>query len=62
MGGIESSYPGFALRAGKPFVESFRATRLNAWQEWSTLGALTLANRLQQSRLPDLSRLMAAKV
>jgi PAS domain S-box-containing protein len=61
MGGMESSYRGFALTGRQTFVESFRATRLNAQQEWSTLGALTLDNRLQQSRLPDLSRLMAAK-
>ncbi len=61
MGGIESSYRGFALTGRQSFVESFRATRLNAQQEWSTLAALTLDNRLQQSRLPDLSRLMAAK-
>jgi diguanylate cyclase (GGDEF)-like protein len=61
MGGIESSYRGFALTGRQTFVDSFRATRLNAQQEWSTLGALTLDNRLQQNRLPDLSRLMAAK-
>src|SRR5580658_7713993 len=61
MGGVESSYRGFALTGRQTFVESFRATRLNAQQEWSTLGALTLDNRLQQSRLPDLSRLMTAK-
>jgi hypothetical protein len=35
------------------FLDSARATRLNAQQEWSTLGALTLTNRLQQSRLPE---------
>ena len=61
MGGMESSYRGFALTGRQTFVESFRAARLNARQEWSTLGALTLDNHLQQSRLPDLSRLMAAK-
>jgi PAS domain S-box-containing protein len=61
MGGIESSYRGFALTGSETFVESFRATQLNAQQEWSTLGALTLDNHLQQSRLPDLSRLMTAK-
>jgi diguanylate cyclase (GGDEF)-like protein len=61
MSGIESSYRGFALTGRETFVDSFRATRLNAQQEWSTLGALTPDNRLQQSRLPDLSRLMTAK-
>jgi PAS domain S-box-containing protein len=61
MSGMESSYRGFALTGRPTFVESFRATRLNARQEWSTLGALTLDNHLQQSRLTDLPRLMAAK-
>jgi PAS domain S-box-containing protein len=61
MGGIESSYRGFALTGSQTFVESFHATRLNAQQEWSILGALTLDNHLQQSRLPDLSRLMVAR-
>src|ERR1700733_14524646 len=61
MGGVESSYRGFAMTGRQTFVESFHAARLNAQQEWATLAALTLDNRLQQSRLPDLSRLMAAK-
>jgi PAS domain S-box-containing protein len=61
MGGVESSYRGFALTGEPTFVESFRTSRRNAQQEWSTLAALTQDNRLQQSRLPDLSRLMAAR-
>ena len=46
MGGIESSYRGFALTGDPIFVESFRGSRSNAQQEWSTLGALKLGNRL----------------
>jgi CHASE3 domain sensor protein len=47
---------------GEPtFIESFRTNRSNAQEDWSTLGALTLNNRLPQSRLPDLFSLMAAK-
>ena len=46
LGGVESSYRGFALTGDPIFVESFRGSRSNTQQEWSTLGALTLDNRL----------------
>jgi len=60
--GVESSYAGFVLTGDESYAESYRANRLIALQEEPTIGGLTQDNRLQQSRLPELSRLTAAKI
>src|SRR6202034_2012586 len=58
--GIESSCRGFVLTGEQSHVESYGANRFIAHQEAATIGALTLDNPLQQSRLLDLARLTAA--
>src|SRR5208282_3705211 len=60
--GMEASYRGFVLTGQESYVESYRASQLIAQQEVATIGGLTLDNRLQQGRLPDLARLTAAQI
>jgi PAS domain S-box-containing protein len=62
MDNIESSDRGFVLTGHEPYAESCQASQLIAEQKEATIGNLTIDNRLQQSRLPDLARLMAAKI
>ncbi len=60
--GMEASYRGFVLTGQESYGESYRASQLIAQQEVATIGGLTLDNRLQQGRLPDLARLTAAQI
>jgi PAS domain S-box-containing protein len=62
MDNIESSDRGFVLTGHEPYAESCQASQLIAEQKEATIGNLTIDNRLQQSRLPDLARLTAAKI
>jgi PAS domain S-box-containing protein len=59
--GGESSYRGYVLTGKESYTESWRANRLRAQRNVATIGGLTTDNGLQQSRIPDLERLTAAK-
>src|SRR5271154_387492 len=62
MDKVESSDRGFVLTGQESYVDSYRANQLIAQQAEATIGSLTVDNRLQQNRLPDLARLMAEKI
>ncbi len=62
MDNVESADRGFVLTGQESYVDSFRANRLIAEQAEATIGSLTVDNRLQQNRLPELARLMAEKI
>src|ERR1700722_17826254 len=62
VSGVESSSRGFALTGKESYVESCRASVAAARQYMAAIGQLTLDNQLQQSRLPELERLAAAKL
>src|ERR1700733_1521736 len=58
----ESSYRGYVLTGKESYVESWRANRLRARTDVATIGGLTTDNRFQQSRMPGLESLTAAKL
>jgi PAS domain S-box-containing protein len=61
MNRIESNDRGYVLTGRESYVESWRADKLIAEQNVATLGSLTQDNRLQQSRMVDMERLVVAK-
>jgi PAS domain S-box-containing protein len=60
MDGVGSSCRGFVLTGADSYVESCHAKMLVARHRAAMVGSLTLDNRLQQSRLPELNRLTVA--
>jgi PAS domain S-box-containing protein len=60
MDGVGSSCRGFLLTGADSYVESCHAKMLVARQHEAIVGSLTVDNRLQQSRLPELDRLTTA--
>ncbi len=61
MNRIESNYRGYVLTGKESYIESWRADMLSARQSVATVGSLTQDNRVQQSRMPDIERLVVAK-
>ena len=58
----ESNYRGYVLTGKEFYVESWQANSLRAQRNMATIGELTKDNRLQESRMPDLETVTAAKL
>ena len=60
--GVESSYRGFILTGKESYLQSYRASILDAQQGETTVRNLTADNPEQQRQLPALERLAAQKI
>jgi PAS domain S-box-containing protein len=59
---IESSDRGFVLTGNESYLDSYRATKLNAEQDEANLRSLTMDNPRQLIKLPTLEKLFAQKI
>ncbi len=62
MGSIESGYRGFVLTGEESYLEFYQASILGAQQHESMVRSLTRDNPVQQSRGPELERLITQKI
>jgi PAS domain S-box-containing protein len=60
--GVESSYRGFILTGKESYLQSYRASILDAQQGETTIRNLTADNPEQRRQLPALERLAAQKI